>query len=287
MMSKVKSAIFPIAGLGTRFLPATKSIPKEMLVVGDTPVIEWAVKEAYLSGIQNFIFVSSKKKKVISDYFKKSKFLEKELVKKKKLKEIELISRQSNYGKITTIFQDTPKGLGHAIWCAKKFIKEKKFAVILPDDLILSKKPVLGEMIKLSDQKNSSVIALEEVPFKETSKYGIVSYKKSYKSFIQIETIIEKPLPKDAPSNLSVIGRYILDKEIFDYLDLQKKGVGNEIQLTDGIDFILKKSSVLGYRFNGKRFDCGNKLGYIYANLEFGMSDKKIKKEILNYIKSL
>ena len=286
-MNNVKTAIFPLAGLGTRFLPATKSIPKEMLIVGDTPVIEWAVKEAYLSGIKNFIFVSSRKKNVISEYFKRSIYLEKELKKKKKDKDIELISRQSKYGKIITIFQEQPKGLGHAIWCAKNFIKEDKFAVILPDDIILSKKPVLKQMINLSQKKNCSVLALEEVPNIETMKYGIVSLKKNFKNYCIIDSIVEKPLPSEAPSNLSVIGRYVLDRKIFNFLDLQKKGVGNEIQLTDGIDFLLKDTKVCGYQFNGKRFDCGNKLGYIYANLEFGLLDKNIKEKLLNYLKRI
>ena len=286
-MPKVKSAIFPIAGLGTRFLPATKSIPKEMLIVGDSPVIEWAVKEAHLSGIENFIFVSSPTKKSIVEYFKRLPSLERELKKKKKFKDIELIARQTKYGKITTVFQDQPKGLGHAIWCAKKFIKEEKFAVILPDDIILSKIPTLKEMIKLSEQKDCSVVALEEVPLKDTQKYGIVSLSKKFKNHCIIESIVEKPLPSNAPSNLSVIGRYILDRKIFNFLDLKKKGVGNEIQLTDGIDYILKGSTVMGFYTKGKRFDCGSKLGYIYANLEFGLNDKNIKKDLLNYLKNL
>ena len=286
-MIKVKSAIFPIAGLGTRFLPATKSMPKEMLIVGDSPVIEWAVKEAHLSGIDNFIFVSSPNKKSIVEYFKRSPSLERELKKKKKIKDIELITRQTKYGKITTVFQDQPKGLGHAIWCAKKFIKEEKFAVILPDDIILSKTPTLKEMIKLSEQKDCSVVALEEVPLKDTQKYGIVSLKKKFKNHCIIESIVEKPLPSDAPSNLSVIGRYILDRKIFNFLDLKKKGVGNEIQLTDGIDYILKGSTVMGFYIKGKRFDCGSKLGYIYANLEFGLNDKNIKKDLSSYLKNL
>lgn len=286
-MTKVKSAIFPIAGLGTRFLPATKSIPKEMLTVGDSPVIEWAVKEAHLSGIENFIFVSSPNKKSIVEYFKRLPSLERELKKKKKFKDIELITRQTKYGKITTVFQDQPKGLGHAIWCAKKFIKEEKFAVILPDDIILSKIPTLKEMIKLSEQKDCSVVALEEVPLKDTQKYGIVSLNKKFKNHCIIESIVEKPLPTNAPSNLSVIGRYILDRKIFNFLDLKKKGVGNEIQLTDGIDYILKGSTVMGFYTKGKRFDCGSKLGYIYANLEFGLNDKNIKKDLLSYLRNL
>ncbi|MBD74341.1 MAG: UTP--glucose-1-phosphate uridylyltransferase [Rickettsiales bacterium] len=286
-MTKVKSAIFPIAGLGTRFLPATKSIPKEMLTVGDSPVIEWAVKEAHLSGIENFIFVSSPNKKSIVEYFKRLPSLERELKKKKKFKDIELITRQTKYGKITTVFQDQPKGLGHAIWCAKKFIKEEKFAVILPDDIILSKIPTLKEMIKLSEQKDCSVVALEEVPLKDTQKYGIVSLNKKFKNHCIIESIVEKPLPSNAPSNLSVIGRYILDRKIFNFLDLKKKGVGNEIQLTDGIDYILKGSTVMGFYTKGKRFDCGSKLGYIYANLEFGLNDKNIKKDLLSYLRNL
>ena len=286
-MTKVKSAIFPIAGLGTRFLPATKSIPKEMLIVGDSPVIEWAVKEAHLSGIENFIFVSSPNKKSIVEYFKRLPGLERELKKKKKIKDIELITRQTKYGKITTVFQDQPKGLGHAIWCAKKFIKEEKFAVILPDDIILSKTPTLKEMIKLSEQKDCSVVALEEVPLKDTQKYGMVSLNKKFKNYCIIESIVEKPPPSNAPSNLSVIGRYILDRKIFNFLDLKKKGVGNEIQLTDGIDYILKESTVIGFYTKGKRFDCGSKLGYIYTNLEFGLNDKNIKKDLLSYLKNL
>ena len=157
----------------------------------------------------------------------------------------------------------------------------------MPDDIILSKTPTLKEMIKLSDQKDCSVVALEEVPLKDTQKYGIVSLNKKFKNYCIIESIVEKPPPSNAPSNLSVIGRYILDRKIFNFLDLKKKGVGNEIQLTDGIDYILKESTVIGFYTKGKRFDCGSKLGYIYANLEFGLNDKNIKKDLLSYLKNL
>ncbi|MEE2695075.1 MAG: UTP--glucose-1-phosphate uridylyltransferase [Pseudomonadota bacterium] len=289
MIRNVKKAIFPIAGLGTRFLPATKIIPKEMLIILDRPILEWAVIEASLSGIKEMIFVISSKKKTILEHFNKSPMLEDLLRKKKKINKLSFIQSQNRLGNFSFVIQDEPKGLGHAIWCAKKFIKKREnFAVILPDDIILSKVPAISQLIDISNKTNGgSVIALEKVAMKEVNKYGIIDPMRKIKNFYSIKNLIEKPKQSSAPSNLSVVGRYILNSKIFDYLDLQKTGHGNEIQLTDSLTTLVKNPGLFGIEFNGKRFDCGNKLGFIEANINFGLNDKEIKKDIRKILKGL
>ncbi len=285
-MSKIKKAIIPVAGLGTRFLPATKAVPKEMLIVLDRPIIEWAVSEAFESGIEQIIFVSSSKKNLLSEHFDRSLVLEDNLKRKKKLKELELIKRQTQMGEIITVIQHEPRGLGHAIWCARNLInKNEKFVVILPDDLIYARKKVTLQMLELEASIGGSILSLEQVSKSETHKYGIVDVKKKFKDYILIKNIIEKPEPKDAPSNLSVIGRYILDSKIFNFLEKQKIGVGGEIQLTDAIDDLLKVSEVYGYKFKGERYDCGSSLGFVKANIGFALRQKNIKNELLEFLK--
>ena len=287
MKNQIKTAVFPVAGLGTRFLPATKVLAKEMLVVLDRPVIEWAVLEAFNSGIEKIIFVTSSKKNILLEHFDKSPNLENILRKKKKIKELKLIQTQSKMVKVYTVLQHEPKGLGHAIWCAKDLINEEKFAVILPDDVILSKKPVLKQLIDASYKTGGSILGIESVKKTETHKYGILDVKNKSEKFLEIKNIIEKPDPVDAPSNLSVIGRYILDSKIFDFLDKQKKGVGGEIQLTDAIHYLIGKKPIFGLKFDGKRFDCGGKLGYIKANINFALNDTEINKSLIKYIKDI
>ena len=287
MNNKIKKAIFPVAGLGTRFLPATKCVPKEMLTVLDKPVIEWAVTEAHEAGIEQIIFVSSSKKNLLLEHFDRSNLLEDSLLKKKKYKEIESIKIQTQLGELVTVIQHEPKGLGHAIWCARNLIENEKFAVILPDDIIRSKKPVIRQMIDLEKKLNGSIIAVEEVEKNETHKYGIVDIKKKKDDYFVLKDIVEKPNPKDAPTNLSVIGRYILDPKIFIYLNKQKIGFGGEIQLTDAIQYLINKEKVFGYKFKGQRYDCGSKLGFIKANLGFGFNDEEIKEDLLKFVKKI
>lgn len=287
MNNKIKKAIFPVAGLGTRFLPATKCVPKEMLTVLDKPVIEWAVTEAHEAGIEQIIFVSSTKKNLLLEHFDRSNLLEDSLLKKKKYKEIESIKIQTQLGEVVTVIQHEPKGLGHAIWCARNLVENEKFAVILPDDIIRSKKPVIRQMIDLEKKLNGSIIAVEEVEKNETHKYGIVDIKKKKDDYFVLKDIVEKPNPKDAPTNLSVIGRYILDPKIFTYLNKQKIGFGGEIQLTDAIQYLINKEKVFGYKFKGQRYDCGSKLGFIKANLGFGFNDEEIKDDLLKFVKKI
>ena len=287
MNNKIKKAIFPVAGLGTRFLPATKCVPKEMLTVLDKPVIEWAVTEAHEAGIEQIIFVSSTKKNLLLEHFDRSNLLEDSLLKKKKYKEIESIKIQTQLGEVVTVIQHEPKGLGHAIWCARNLIANEKFAVILPDDIIRSKKPVIKQMIDLEKKLNGSIIAVEEVEKNETHKYGIVDIKKKKDDYFVLKDIVEKPNPKDAPTNLSVIGRYILDPKVFTYLNKQKIGFGGEIQLTDAIQYLINKEKVFGYKFKGQRYDCGSKLGFIKANLGFGFNDEEIKDDLLKFMKKI
>ncbi len=289
MQSKIKKAIFPIAGLGSRFLPATKTLAKEMLIVMDRPILEWAVIEASRSGVEEMIFVTSSKKNSIIEHFNRSLELENLLKKKKKNNQISSIQSQSGLGKFTYVIQDEPKGLGHAVWCAKRFIeKNENFVVMLPDDIILSKKPVIAQMLKIHEKTSGgSVLALEKVPKKEVFKYGVIDFQKKKDNYYQIKNLIEKPHPSKAPSNLTVVGRYILNYKVFDLLEKQKKGHGNEIQLTDSLISLIEKPGLYGLEFDGNRYDCGNKLGFIEANVNFGLKDKNISKNLRNLLRKI
>lgn len=289
MQNQITKAIFPIAGLGTRFLPATKSVPKEMITILDRPVIEWAVIEAANAGIKEMIFVTSSRKNIILEHFEKSELLELTLKKKNKNKTLNLISSQNQLGKFTLVIQDEPKGLGHAINCTNKlFSKEENFAVILPDDVILSKTPAIKQLMIAHKKKNGgSVIGLEKVPIQKISNYGVVEFKNKSSGIYSITGLVEKPKKKDAPSNLSVVGRYILNSKVFNYLKLGRKGTGNEIQLTDSLNLLIDSPGLYGVEFEGKRFDCGNKLGFIEANLNFGLKDKEIKNNLKRILKKI
>ena len=289
MQRKIKKAIFPIAGLGSRFLPATKTLAKEMLIVLDRPILEWAVIEASKSGIEEMIFVTSSKKNSIIEHFNRSIELENILKKKNKIDEISLVQSQSQLGKFTYVIQDEPKGLGHAVWCAKRFIeKNENFVVILPDDIILSKKPIIGQMIEIHKRtEGGSVLALEKVPRKEVFKYGVIDFQKKSDNIYQIKNLVEKPQPSKAPSNLTVVGRYILNYKVFDRLDKHKKGHGNEIQLTDSLISLIEEPGLFGFEFDGHRYDCGNKLGFIEANVNFGLDDKNISKDLKKLLRKI
>lgn len=289
MTTKVTKAIFPIAGMGTRFLPATKAIPKEMLTVLDKPVLEWAVIEAANSGIEQMIFVTSSRKSSIMEHFDKSVLLEDLLKKKKKIKELESINIQHSLGSFSFVIQSEPKGLGHAVLCASKLInKNENFAVILPDDIIMSKIPLIKQLIDLSKKNNyASVVALEAVDKKKVDKYGVIDYSNKKGKSYSIRSLVEKPKILDAPSNLTVVGRYLLNEEIFTNLKKMKLGHNNEIQLTDSLNELVEKPGLLGLEFDGERFDCGNKLGFIEANLKFGLNDKDIKTELKRIIRGI
>jgi len=285
---KVKKAVFPVAGLGTRFLPATKAMPKEMLPVVDKPLIQYAVEEALASGIEQLIFVTGGGKGSLENHFDRSFQLEETLRKRQKvevLKEIESLVPQS--GTIIYTRQSEPLGLGHAIWCARDIVGDEPFAVLLADDLIKSETPVLHQMIKEFDRLRASTVAVIEVPKEETSKYGILDAEEPSDVTFRVNGMVEKPPADEAPSNLAVIGRYILTPRIFDILGEQGKGAGGEIQLTDAMSQLLTEQPIFGYRFEGTRFDCGDKAGFQMANLAFALEHPEIKDTLLPYLQQM
>lgn len=285
---KIKKAVFPVAGLGTRFLPATKAMAKEMLPVVDKPIIQYAVEEALKAGIEKIIFVTGRGKNALENHFDRSLELEMNLKNKKKkkfLKEIkELVPKT---GTIIYTRQNEPLGLGHAIWCARDIVGKEPFAVLLADDLIKSDEPVLSQMIKKFKTLQSSMTAVMEVDKDKTDQYGILDAAPIDNDIFKINAMVEKPAPDKAPSNLAIIGRYILTPEIFNFLGKNKKGSGGEIQLTDAMHSLLKTQSVFGYKFKGERFDCGDKAGFQMANLAFAMERPDMKDRLLDYIKTL
>lgn len=289
-MNKVTKAVFPVAGMGTRFLPATKANPKEMLPIVDKPLIQYAVEEAIAAGITELIFITGRTKRSITDHFDKAYELETELEKKGKVEQLEVVRSIIPSG-VTCIYirQAEPLGLGHAVLCAKPVIGDAPFAVILPDDLIDDgSRGVIKQMIDKYQQHNSSVIAVQDVPNKDTSKYGIVEADSTDdKTLSKIISIIEKPEPDLAPSTLGVVGRYVLSPELFNCLEQTPKGAGNEVQLTDAISLLLKKESVFAYEFEGARYDCGSKLGYMQASVEYALKDPDIKDDFQSYLNSL
>ena len=285
---RIKKAVFPVAGLGTRFLPATKAMPKEMLPVVDKPLIQYAVEEALASGIEQLIFVTGGGKGSLENHFDCSYQLEETLRKRQKLevlKEIESLVPKS--GTIIYTRQSEPLGLGHAIWCARDIVGDEPFAVLLADDLIKSETPVLHQMVKEFDRLRASTVAVIEVPKEETSKYGILDADTPSDVTFRINGMIEKPPADEAPSNLAVIGRYILTPRIFDILGEQGKGAGGEIQLTDAMSQLLTEQPIFGYRFEGTRFDCGDKAGFQMANLAFALEHPEIKDTLLPYLREM
>ncbi len=284
----IKKAVFPVAGLGTRFLPATKAMPKEMLPVVDKPLIQYAVEEALASGIEHLIFVTGAGKGALEDHFDRSFQLEETLRQRHKtdlLQVVESIVPKS--GTIIYTRQSEPLGLGHAIWCAKDIVGDEPFAVLLADDLIKSDVPVLHQMIKAFDRLRASTIAVIEVPREETHRYGILETEPAVDSTMRIRGMIEKPAPEEAPSTMAVIGRYILTPRIFDLLGAHQTGAGGEIQLTDAMARLLDEQPIFGYRFKGQRFDCGDKAGFQMANLAFALEHPEIKDSLRTYIQAL
>ncbi len=281
----IKKAIFPVAGLGTRFLPATKAMPKEMLPVVDKPIIQYAVEEALASGIEQLIFVTGRGKTPLENHFDTSYELEDTLRKRGKddlLKTVESLVPKS--GTIVYTRQSEPLGLGHAIWCARDIVGDEPFAVLLADDLIKSEVPVLHQMIREYDRLRASLVAAIEVPREHTHRYGILEAEKAYNGTVRIKSMIEKPRPEDSPSNLAVIGRYIFTPRIFDFLAELKRGAGNEVQLTDSMVSLLEEQPIFGYKFQGTRFDCGDKAGFVMANLAFALERPEMKDTLKEYI---
>ncbi|MFK8068621.1 MAG: UTP--glucose-1-phosphate uridylyltransferase GalU [Gammaproteobacteria bacterium] len=282
----VKKAIFPVAGLGTRFLPATKANPKEMLPVVDKPLIQYAAEEAEAAGITELIFVTGRSKNSIIDHFDKAYELEAELEKKNKQRMLEIVQNILP-PKISCVYirQAEPLGLGHAILCAKPVIGNEPFAILLADDLIDGgKKGCLSQMVEVFDRHNNGVIAVERVPQEDSDKYGIVEVQKIEDKVSRIKSIVEKPDPADAPSNLAVVGRYILPPTIMGILEKTGKGAGGEIQLTDGIAKLLEKKEVQAWEFDGTRYDCGSKLGYLQATVEYALKHPELKDSFKDYL---
>ena len=285
---RVRKAVFPVAGLGTRFLPATKAMPKEMLPVVDKPLIQYAVEEALKAGIQDIIFVTGKGKQSIEDHFDHDCELEHTLMARDKvtlLHEITNIIPES--GTIVYTRQNEPLGLGHAIWCARHVVGNEPFAVLLADDLIKSPKPALGQMIEQFNELQSSMVCVEEVDRQATANYGILDADPPINRLTKIRGLVEKPDPDKAPSNLAIIGRYILTPEIFDILENKETGAGGEIQITDAMARLLKTQSIYGFSYEGTRFDCGTKAGFQMANLSFAMDRPDMRKQLLPFIRNL
>ena len=288
MKRKVTKAIFPVAGLGTRFLPATKSVPKEIMTLVDRPLIQYAIDEARAAGIKEFIFVTSRGKGALEDYFDHSPELEANLRKKGKdalLKELKKTNMDS--GAIAYIRQHKALGLGHAVWCARRLVGDEPFAVILPDDVIAAEKPCLQQMVEAYAETWGNMVAAMEVPAAKTSSYGVLDVKEDMGTHVSVNGMVEKPPAGTAPSNLAVIGRYILSPKIMKNLNQMKSGAGGEIQLTDAIAQEIKgEQNVFGYRFTGQRYDCGSKAGFLQATVAFGLAREDLQDELAEFLKA-
>ena len=284
--NEIKTVVFPVAGIGSRFLPVTKIVPKELLPILNKPLIEYAVNEAVDAGIQKFIFVTSPEKESIIDYFKSDKKLE-DILRKKNPELLELVTNNLIFdSNLIEVIQEQPLGLGHAIWCARDHI-DGPFAVILPDDLVISKVSCIKQMIHSFKEHKSNIIALQEVDKNDISKYGAIKYNKNNKNLYFVDDMIEKPSPKEAPSNLAIIGRYILLPSVIKELSNKEIGVGGEIQLTDAIKNTINSDGVLGIKFEGSRYDCGNIIGALEAQLSVALKDIKYRDQVLEIVNKI
>lgn len=276
-MKRVRKAIFPVGGLGTRFLPATKAMPKEMLPVVDKPLIQYAVEEASAAGIEDFIFVTGRGKSAIEDHFDFSHELHQTLVERNKTKELESIANLLPVpGQVVYLRQQEPLGLGHAVWCARRLAEDEPVAVLLADDLIKAETPCLKQMVEVYERTGGNVVAVMDVPREQTSRYGVLKPGRDDGRLVEVKGLVEKPKPAAAPSTACVIGRYILQPEIFGELDLQETGAGNEVQLTDAMARLIGRQPFHGLRFEGRRFDCGDKAGFIEANIAYALAHPDI-----------
>jgi UTP--glucose-1-phosphate uridylyltransferase len=289
MTQRIRKAVFPVAGMGTRFLPATKANPKEMLPVVDKPLIQYAAEEAVAAGIEHLIFITGRNKRSIPDHFDKAYELESELEQRGKTQMLEVV-RNIVPDHVTCVYirQSEALGLGHAVGCAEPVIGDEPFAVVLADDLIKSDGPnALQQMIEVYNETGASVLGVEEVPKEETYKYGVIKPKEQGDRLWEVAGMVEKPRPEEAPSNISVVGRYILTPAIFREIERIERGAGNEIQLTDAIVGLLEHEKVMAYRFSGERYDCGSKLGYLEATVEYALSHPELAEDFRAYLKSL
>lgn len=284
----IKKAIIPAAGLGTRFLPATKAQPKEMLPIVDKPTIQYIVEEAIESGIEDILIITGRNKRAIEDHFDKSVELEMELEQRNKTELLNLVRKVSNMANITYIRQKEPKGLGDAIYCGKNFIADEPFAVLLGDDIVDSQtKSCLKQLMDVYDEYKTTILGIKEVPKGEVNKYGIVSGMYIEDGVYKVKDLIEKPTPEEAPSNVAILGRYIITPEIFKVLEHTAPGAGGEIQLTDALRELAKKEAMYAYNFEGKVYDVGDKLGFLQATVEFALKRKKLGTEFRKYLKGI
>ncbi|WP_026889084.1 UTP--glucose-1-phosphate uridylyltransferase GalU [Clostridium beijerinckii] len=288
MNNKIRKAIIPAAGLGTRFLPATKAQPKEMLPIVDKPTIQYIIEEAVASGIEEILIVTGRNKKCIEDHFDKSVELEMELEKNHKDQLLELVRNISDMVDIHYIRQKEPKGLGHAIYCAKSFVGDEPFAILLGDDIVYNEeKPCLKQLIDCYDEYKTTILGVQSVDVENVSKYGIVDGVEIEDRVCKVKDLIEKPNKEDAPSNTAILGRYIVTPEIFKILKNVKPGKGNEIQLTDALLELLKTEAIYAYNFEGRRYDVGDKLGFLEATVEYALRKPQLKDEFIGYLRSL
>lgn len=283
----IKKAIIPAAGLGTRFLPATKAMPKEMLPILDKPTIQYIVEEAAKAGIEDIIIVTGKHKRSIEDHFDTQKELETNLYEKGKLELLDKVQYSTNLANIFYVRQKEQKGLGHAIFTAKQFIGNEPFAVLLGDDIVESDTPAIRQLMDQYEETHKSVIGVQTVPASETHRYGIIAPQSQNSRRYEVEKFVEKPKQGTAPSNLAIMGRYVLSPEIFDYLENQTEGSGGEIQLTDAIERLNQDDRVYAYDFEGERYDVGEKIGFVKTTIEYALKDNEMKEEIKQYIRSL
>jgi UTP--glucose-1-phosphate uridylyltransferase len=285
MQKKIRKAIIPAAGLGTRFLPATKAMPKEMLPIIDKPTIQYIVEEAVESGIEDIIIVTGKGKRAIEDHFDNSFELEQNLFLKGKFELLNEVKKPAQMADIHYIRQKEPRGLGHAIWCARKFVGDEPFAVLLGDDVVQAEKPCLKQLIENYNKCNSSIIGVQEVERREVSRYGIIDGTQITDKLYSVSSLIEKPKVEESPTNLAIMGRYILTPEIFKILEEHKVGAGGEIQLTDAIQKLTSLENVFAYYFDGKRHDVGEKMGFIKTIIEFALQREDLKEELAEFLK--
>ncbi len=287
MIKKLRKAVLPVAGLGTRFLPATKATAKEMLPVVDKPLIQYAVEEARAAGIEQFCMITGRGKTALVEHFDVAFELESTLRERNKTEALaSLEGAQSEPGSITTVRQQTPLGLGHAIWCARAFIGDDPFAILLPDDLVLADKPCLQQLAEAYYETGGNVVAVTEVPREHTNRYGILKIGKDDGRLVDVTGLVEKPAPKDAPSNLSIIGRYILMPEVIKHLARMERGAGNEVQLTDAMARLIGEQPFHGLRYEGRRFDCGDKIGFLEAQIAFALKRPDMADQVHAFLKN-
>lgn len=287
MSQSVRTAVLPVAGLGTRFLPATKVMPKEMLPVVDKPLIEYAVEEAFAAGIERVVFVTGRGKSLLEDHFDHAYELESTLSERGKDAALETVRALiPEEGRIASVRQQRPLGLGHAVWCGREIVGDEPFAVILPDDLVQADPGCLAQMVEAYSETGGNLVAVMDVPRAHTNRYGVLETGKVEGRLAEVRGLVEKPAPEEAPSTLSIIGRYILQPEIFAELERKERGAGNEIQLTDAMARLIGRQPVHGFRFAGTRFDCGDKVGFLSANVAYALARDDLAEDVAAFLKT-